>query len=115
MNAAARLQNQGTLSRGWAISLFFTRAQLTTIIMILSLLTSALGVVYVTNVTRSLNSGMEQALVDQNGLHVQWSQLLLEKSTWMMPARVQQIAERQYQMVLPDAKSVVVINSLSDK
>ncbi len=114
MNAAARLLNQGTLSRGWAFSLFFTRAQLTSVIMILALLTSALGMVYVTNVTRGLNSGFEQALEDQNQLHVQWAQLLLEKSTWMMPARVQQIAERQYQMVLPEAKSIVVINTSPD-
>ncbi|MDR3492042.1 MAG: cell division protein FtsL [Gammaproteobacteria bacterium] len=110
MNAAARLLNQSTLSRGWAISLFFTRAQFTTIVMILALLTSALSVIYITNVSRGLNSSLEQAQAEQNHLHVQWAQLLLEKSTWMMPARVQQIAESKYKMVLPDAKSVIVIH-----
>ncbi|MDR3478540.1 MAG: cell division protein FtsL [Gammaproteobacteria bacterium] len=110
MNAAARF-NQGVLSRGWAVSAFLTRARLSTLVLFLAILTSALSMVYVTNATRSMNASYQQNLVERDHLHVQWGQLLLEKSTWMMQARVQTIAEKKLGMVIPDGKSVVIINS----
>ncbi len=113
MNAAARLLNQNSLSRGWAVSLLWTRTQITTMILTLAILTSALSIVYVTNNSRSLNASLQQAMVERDHIHIQWTQLLLEKSTWMMPARVQQIAEENFGMVSPDEKSIVVLESRS--
>jgi cell division protein FtsL len=110
MNAAARMFNQGVLSRGWAVAVFVSRAQLSTVLLIIAVLTSALSIVYVTNTSRSLNAGLQQTLADRDRIHIQWGRLLLEKSTWMVQARVQQIAEDQLQMVLPNSKSVVIIN-----
>lgn len=109
MNAAARF-NQGVLSRGWAVSIFLTRARFSTVVMFLAILTSALSMVYVTNATRTLNASYQQSLAARDQLHVQWGQLLLEKSTWMMQARVQSIAEKNLGMMIPDGKSVVIIN-----
>lgn len=109
MNAAARMFNQGMLSRGWAVSFLLERAQVSMIILILAILTSALSTVYITNQTRGLNAGLQQALAEQDHMHVQWEQLLLEKSTWMMQARVQQIAENKLHMGFPTGKSVVVV------
>lgn len=108
MNAAARF-NQGVLSRGWAATVFLTRARFSTIVLVLSILTSALSIIYVTNATRSLNASLQQNLVERDHLHVQWSKLLLEKSTWMMQARVEAIAEKHLGMIIPDAKSVVIV------
>ena len=42
MNAAARLFNQGVLSRGWAVSVFVSKAQLSTYCLVVAILTSAL-------------------------------------------------------------------------
>ena len=50
MNAAARLFNQGVLSRGWAFSVFLSKAQLSVIVLTIAVLTSALSIVYVTNI-----------------------------------------------------------------
>lgn len=109
MNAAARLLNQGVLSRGWVISLFLNRAQLPLFIAALAVLVSALSVVYITNTTRSLHASLQQTLTERDRLHVQLGQLLLEKSTWIMQARVQNVAEKHFGMVVPDSKSVVVV------
>ena len=109
MNAAARLFNQGALSRGWAVSFLLERAQFSTLVLVLAVLTSALSMVYVTNMTRSMNGALQQTLTERDHMHVQWGQLLLEKSTWMMQARVQQVAEDKLGMVFPNHKSVVIV------
>ncbi len=110
MNAAARLLNQGALSRGWVASVFLTRAQFTLLALILGVLLSALSIVYVTNTSRSFNASLQQILAERDHLHIQWDQLLLEKSTWTVQARIQDVAESRLDMVIPDNKSVVVVN-----
>ncbi len=109
MNAAARFLNEGVLSRGWVISIFLNRSQVPLVAMVFAVLISALGVIYVTNTARCLNANIQQAQNERQALHVQWGQLLLEKSTWIMQARIQNIAEGELGMSIPTNKSVVVI------
>ncbi len=109
MNTAARLLNQGVLSRGWVISVFFKKSQFMTLTMVISVLLTALSVIYITNTTRSLNANIQQMLAEREQLQVKWGQLLLEKSTWIMQARIQNLAEGKLGMVIPDSKSVVVV------
>jgi len=109
MNAAARLFNQGELSRGWVVSIFFTRFQYSIGVMILFIVVSALSLIYVTNCTRSLNANLHQLSLEQDHLQITRGQLLLEKSSLTMQARIQTLAERQLNMVVPDGKSVIVV------
>jgi cell division protein FtsL len=109
MNAAARLLNQNSVSRTWVISFIFSKAQMSLCTLIAALLVSGLSMIYVTNVTRSLHASLQQVLVDRDFLHVQWGQLLLEKSTWVMQGRIQQVASDKLKMVVPNGKSVVII------
>ena len=110
MNAAARLLSKGSLSRSWVISVILARTQYASLLMMAAVLVSALSIVYVTNMTRSMNANIQQILAERNRLHIEWGQLLLEKGTWITPARVQHVAEEQMGMVLPDSKSVVIVN-----
>jgi cell division protein FtsL len=110
MNAAARLFNQGVLSRGWVIAVFINKTQLLVASLIMASLVSALGVVYVINTTRTLNANLQQAQVTRAHLHVQWEQLLLEKSTWLMQSRIQNMASTQLDMSIPEGKTVVVVH-----
>jgi cell division protein FtsL len=110
MNAAARLLNHSALSRGWVVSLVLTRFQFKLFVLVFATLISALSVVYITNATRSLNAAIQQTLMERNHLHVQWGQLLLEKSTWLMQARIQNVAEGRLGMVIPNNKEVVTIH-----
>jgi cell division protein FtsL len=109
MNAAARLVNQSVLSRTGVLSVVLSRTHFMLVALLLSVLTSALSIVYVTNASRSLNASVQQVLAERSTLHVQWGQLLLEKSTRVIPARVQHVAEDDLGMVVPDRQSVVMI------
>jgi cell division protein FtsL len=110
MNAAARLFNQGALSRGWVVSVVLTRFQFSLFAVLFLVLVSALSLVYVTNTARSLNAGLEQTLTERSQLHIQRDQLLLEKSTLTMQAHIQSVAENHLNMILPEGKAVVVVD-----
>ena len=111
MNAAARLLNQGVLSRGWVVSVFLTRFDISLFVLISAVLISALSLVYVTNSVRSLNANIEQLYAEHDQLHIQRGQLLLEKSTLTMQAHIQDVAEDHLNMVVPEGKAVVVVDS----
>ena len=110
MNAAARLVHQNVLTRHLVFTYFLTRQQIAAMILALGVLISALSIVYVTHVTRILNANYQHYVIEQDQLQVQRSQLLLERGTLMMQARTQLAAEEKLGMVMPDHKSVVVIN-----
>lgn len=109
MNAAARLFNEGQLSRSWVISLFFTRFQFWLCALIFVVLFSALSLVYVTNLSRSLRALHAQQMIEFDHLHVQWGQLLLEKSSLTRQSRLQEIAYEKLQMSMPDRHHQAVI------
>lgn len=115
MNAAARLFNQGQLSRSWVISLFLTRFQFWLCALIFVVLFSALSLVYVTNLSRSMHAWQAQQVSTADHLHVQWGQLLLEKSSLTRQARLQQIANEKLQMVMPDNRHQAIIILKSQK
>jgi cell division protein FtsL len=110
MNAAARLAHQNVLSRHVALTHLITRSQLAIMLMSLGVLMSALSVIYVTQTTRMLYATYQHNLAEQDHLHVQRGQLLLERSTWLMQSRVQNIAADKMGMVVPNAKSVVIVH-----
>lgn len=110
MNAAARLVHQGVLTRHLVLTHLLTRRQVMLIILAMAVLLSALSIIYVTHTSRVLYASYQHNLLEQNRLHVKHGQLLLERSTWMMQARIQQIAENKLGMIIPDHKSVIVIH-----
>lgn len=110
MNAAARLIQQNILSRGWFFSVLLDKKKLIQTVLLFSVLLSALAVVYVTNISRSLNANLQQTLAERERLHIQWGQLLLEHGTNTMQARVQRVAEDKLDMMVPDRRSVVIVN-----
>lgn len=107
MNAAARLVHQGVLTRHVITASLLTKRQLAVMALGFAVLLSALSVIYVTHASRELYASYQHNLAEQDRLHVQRGQLLLERSTWMMQARIQQIAENKLGMEIP--QSVVII------
>jgi cell division protein FtsL len=110
MNSAARFLNQGTLSRTWVVSVILAKTQYSVWLLAIGVLMSALSVVYVTNTAREFNASLQQSLIERDQLHVQWSQLLLERSTWVTQSRVEQIASNKLDMEVPDSKTVVIVS-----
>lgn len=110
MNAAARLAHQRILSRYWLLVYLLTRKQLMTLLLTLSVLLSALSIVYITYSTRMLHAHYQQQLLERSHLQLESAQLLLARSTWMVQAKIQAFAEKQLDMVIPDSQSVVILH-----
>jgi cell division protein FtsL len=109
MNAAARLVHQSTLSRHLVLTHLLTRRQLAAMLLALAVLLSALSIVYVTHSTRVLHAAYQHNIAEFDRLHMQRGQLLLERSTWMVQSRIQQIAEDKLAMIVPDHNSVTIV------
>lgn len=110
MNAAARLVHQGAITKQLIYVQFLTRKQLGMMFLSLLVLISSLSVIYVTHLSRELNAAYEQSVAEKNHLRVERGQLLLERSTLMVQARIQQFAEKKLGMVIPEYQSVVVVH-----
>lgn len=110
MNAAARLAHQNILSRYLVLTHLLSRTQIAAMVLSFTVIFSALGIVYVTHVSRMLYAHYQQNLIEQDHLQVQYGQLLLERSTWMMQTRIQHIAEHKLGMIIPEQKSVVIVH-----
>lgn len=110
MNAAARLVHQGVLSRQLLSFGLLTQQKIILSLLLTAVLASALSIIYVTHLTRTLHANYQHYLVEKDHLQIERGQLLLERSTWMMQARIQQIAENKLGMVIPNHKSVVIIH-----
>jgi cell division protein FtsL len=111
MNAAARLVHRNVLTRHLVLTYFLTRQQMTVMVLSLAVVVSALSVIYVSYMTRVLQANYQHQMVENDRLQIQRSQLLLERGTWMMQGRIQQIAENKLDMVVPDQKSVKIISA----
>jgi len=109
MNAAARLVHQNVLGRPYLTVLSVTKQQMAVFVLATAVLLSALATIYITHLTRLMHANYQHSLFEQDRLHVEHGQLLLERSAWMMQGRIQQLAENKLGMVVPDSKSVVVI------
>lgn len=70
---------------------------------------SAIAVVYIQHLNRCLHIEL-QALYDlRDALHIEWSQLLLEQSTYSADSRVEKLAQEKLHMNLPKPEQTVVM------
>lgn len=72
---------------------------------------SAFAVIYVQDVNRRLLGNLQNLASARVQLQSQWSQLLLEQSTWSAQARIQQMASKKFNMLIPAPKSIVMVDA----
>lgn len=77
--------------------------------LVATVLFSALGVVYVTNLSRTTLSQLEQTMQQSHQLELQWGQLLLEQASLATPSRVERLAADKLHMILPSEKQTFVL------
>lgn len=106
MNPASQYSGHKVLSHSSA-RVIAVRLSFTLPIMLVGVVISALSVIYAANQGRNLSADLQRAVSEKNQLHVEWEQLLLEKSTLTTQARVQQFATTRLDMATPDLQSVV--------
>lgn len=109
MNAAARLVHQHTLSGHFVFRQSLSLKQMGLILLVMTILASALAIIYTTNVSRGLYASYQANLAIQNHLQIENSRLLLAISTETVQGRIQGIAEHDLNMEFPSHKQVVII------
>lgn len=110
MNAAAKVINQSTIFNGELANMRFSVSFFWHMVLLLTVLISALAVVYTTNMHRLTFSELERAQQESHRLELQWGQLLLEQASLSTPSRVEQLANDKLHMVLPNDKQTYVLH-----
>jgi cell division protein FtsL len=109
MNAAAKRIERSTLFYGSVGNLRITGDFIGLLIMLCIMTVSAISFVYMKNYERTLFSDLQHSQISRQHLEMEWSQLLLEASTWSTPARIQRIAQLQYNMLVPASEKVKTV------
>ncbi|MBU1558472.1 MAG: cell division protein FtsL [Pseudomonadota bacterium] len=107
MNVAVRTLNNLFVPRflSW---LFVTEKQWTVALFLgVSVLLSSVGLIYVKDSNRRLEAHLQSLQVQYGRMHAEWSQLLLEESTWSSDARIANQATHRLQMMIPKTKQIV--------
>lgn len=85
------------------------RSGLLMVILAVSVIGSALGVVYAKHTSRKLFVELQTLEKIRDEMEVEWGQLQLEQSTWGTHARVEGIARNRLEMVMPAVDAVVIV------
>jgi len=73
------------------------------------LIGTAIGVVYTQHLSRSLVVQLQEQKLQRDELNIEWSRLLLERSTWATHARVERLAREQLGMHSPSFAEMEVV------
>ncbi|OGT56574.1 MAG: cell division protein FtsL [Gammaproteobacteria bacterium RIFCSPHIGHO2_12_FULL_42_10] len=109
MNAAERFVHQGFFVNPFVSTHFFSWKQLTMGCAIFAVMLTAFGAIYATETARVWQAAATHNIVEEHRLQIERSQLLLERSVWMAPARIESIAENQLGMIVPTHQSTVIV------
>lgn len=88
---------------------FLNIQSLVLLILSLSVIASALLLVYTRHQSRELHTVLQKIQHQKDTLHVEWTRLLLEQSTWASDIRVEKIAREELNMTMPSPNQMVVI------
>ncbi len=95
-------------TQSWMVSQQFRQMGLVALLG-LTVVVSALAVVYVKFESRVLFVALQGLGQAQDRMDVEWGQLQLEQSTWAAHGRIERLASKRLQMVLPEADQIVVV------
>ena len=78
-------------------------------VMLLAVMASAISVVYTKHQGRVEFVALQKLEQHRDDLDEEWGRLLLEQSTWASPGRVERQAKIKLDMIIPMARSTVVL------
>ena len=79
-------------------------------VLSLAVVLSALAVVYAKFQSRVLFAELQGLSKSQDKMDVEWGQLQLEQSTWAAHGRIERLAHKRLQMVLPETSQIVLVS-----
>jgi cell division protein FtsL len=87
-----------------------TRGQVvTSILLMIAVAGSAIGVVYTKYVSRKLFVELQGLRAERDVIDIEWNRLQLELGAWANHARIEQAAREQLGMRVPRADEIVVV------
>ncbi|MDO8954120.1 MAG: cell division protein FtsL [Gammaproteobacteria bacterium] len=102
--------NQNGLGVLLALSNTFTNPHSKKVMrFIVALFITALLVVYVKNRDRAAFIQYQQLQSQQQQMHTEWMNILLEESTWGNYGRIEQIASQNMGMIVPVAQNIKIL------
>ncbi len=82
-----------------------------TAVLVLAVLISAIGVIYVKHESRRLFVQLQALEKERDQMNVEWGQLQLEQGTWATHSRVERVARKRLGMEIPTLGSVTIIRN----
>lgn len=82
---------------------------LVTLVLLIAVLVSGIGVVYTKHQSRHLFIELQSLQREQDDLEIEWELLQLERSTLATEAVVDQVARNQLNMIGPAPKAVIYV------
>ncbi len=111
MNTAAKVIQEDSLFQGRWLKRNALKQLSLQLGLLLSVLISALSVVYVINLHRVNCSQMQIAFQKTHTLELQYGQLLLEQASLATPARIERLAKEKLNMVFPSHEKTFVLRA----
>lgn len=111
MNAAARELRHFNVFYGHVAQMRLSKPFCLHTLLLVSLLLSALAVVYTTNLQRMTLSRLAFAQHTSHELALQEGQLILERASLVTPSRVQKRAYEKLNMVLPTEQQTFLLRA----
>jgi cell division protein FtsL len=85
------------------------RWRLVVAVLWVAVLCSALGVVYGKQQARNRFNELQKLTTQRDDLDIEWGQLQLEQSTWATHGRVERVAQKDLDMVTPQASELRIV------
>ena len=95
--------------------MLIVRKHILPIILGITVLASALGVVYSKHESRQLFVALQNLEAERDAMNIDWGRLQLEQSTWATHARVAKTAEKKLDMVVPDMNDITIVTTSGNK
>lgn len=79
------------------------------LLLLIAIFITAMAVVFTTHHTRQVISAKEQAMVERERLDNEWRNLLLEETALSEHSRVEELAEKDLDMLRPNPDQEVIV------
>jgi cell division protein FtsL len=89
--------------------------QMLLVVMVLAVMASAVAVVEIKHENRKRFVALQGLEKARDQMNVEWGQLQLEQGTWATHSRVERIARKKLQMVIPKMEHVVIVKQGAGK
>ena len=79
------------------------------LLLLVMVIGSALGVIYAKHQSRLLFGDLQKLQVERDQLNIEWGRLQLEQSAWATHSRIEELARKRLNMVVPSPERVVIV------